>query len=229
MAKCDVIIPVYNAPEYVEMCLFSLLNNTDEKSLGSIYLLDDKSDDITHNMLDNLQKKYKGKIKVIHNKKNVGFIKNVNSGFDLSKEKYVMLLNSDCFIAKHTVEKLMSHMEKNSKIGLICPICSNAANLTLEMFPGFSYMQMDKLLEKKFSGINFDACTVVGNCLMISRDCLTKVGHLDEIYGMGYGDETDDQFQAMSKGFEAKVALDTYVFPKAEVSFNTTNKKRSER
>ncbi len=33
----------------------------------------------------------------------------------------------------------------------------------------------------------------------------------------------------MQKGFEAKVALDTYVFHKAEVSFNTTDKKRSER
>ena len=81
----------------------------------------------------------------------------------------------------------------------------------------------------KFSGINYDACTVVGNCLMISQECISKVGYFDEIYGMGYGDETDYQFQAMSKGFEAKVALDTYVFHKAEMSFNTTNKKRSER
>lgn len=229
MAKCDVIIPVYNAPEYVQMCVFALLNNTDKNSLGTVFLLDDRSNDITANMLDNLQKKYKNRIKVIHNTENLGFIKNVNKGFSLCKEKYVMLLNTDCFIANHTVEKLMNHMEKNEKIGLICPVCSNAANLTLEMYPGFSYMQMDKLLEKKFSGINYDACTVVGNCLMISKKCIDEVGYLDEIYGMGYGDETDYQFKSMQKGFEAKVALDTYVFHKAEVSFNTTDKKRSER
>lgn len=229
MSKCDVIIPVYNAPEYVEMCVFALFNNTKKESLGTVYLLDDNSNEITHNLLDNLAKKYGKKIKLIHNKENVGFIKNVNNGFAMSKEKYVLLLNTDCFIAKNTIEKLMDHMEKNSKIGLICPICSNAANLTLSMYPGFSYMMMDQLLERKFKGENFDACTVVGNCLMISKDCISKVGYLDEIYGMGYGDETDYQFKAMEKGFEAKVAIDTYVFHKAEMSFNTTNKKRSER
>ena len=228
MSKCDVIIPVYNAPEYVDMCVFALFNNTKEEDLGTVFLLDDNSNEITSNLIDNLGKKYSKKVKVIHNKKNVGFIKNVNNGFSMSKEKYVLLLNTDCFVAKNTIGKLMSHMEKNEKIGLICPICSNAANLTLEMYPGFSYMMMDELLEKKFKGINYDACTVVGNCLMISKECIDKVGYFDEIYGMGYGDETDYQFKSMEKGFEAKVALDTYVFHKAEQSFNTSNKKRSE-
>ena len=227
--KCDVIIPVYNAPEYVNFCVYALIKNTKKESLGKIYLLDDCSNNITRNLIDNLKEKYSDLIEVVHNKKNLGFIKNVNNGFKISHEQYVMLLNTDCFVAKNTVGKLMKHMENNKKIGLICPICSNAANLTLPIFDGYSYMMMDDLLERKFEGQNFDACTVVGNCLMISRDCINRVGGLDEIYGMGYGDETDYQFKAMAKGFEAKVAIDTYVFHKAEVSFNTTNKKRSER
>ena len=227
--KCDVIIPVYNAPEYVDFCVFALINNTNESLLGKIYLLDDCSNEITRDLLDNLQVKYGNTVEVIHNENNLGFIKNVNKGLNISKEKYVMLLNTDCFVAKNTVGKLMEHMENDSKIGLICPVCSNAANLTLPIYPGFSYMMMDSLLESKFKGQNFDACTVVGNCLMISRECIETVGGLDEIYGMGYGDETDYQFKAMEKGFTAKVAIDTYVFHKAEVSFNTTNKKRSER
>ena len=227
--KCDVIIPVYNAPEYVNFCVYALIKNTKKESLGKIYLLDDCSNNITRNLIDNLKEKYSDLIEVVHNKKNLGFIKNVNNGFKISHEQYVMLLNTDCFVAKNTVGKLMKHMENNKKIGLICPVCSNAANLTLPIFDGYSYMMMDELLERKFEGQNFDACTVVGNCLMISRDCINRVGGLDEIYGMGYGDETDYQFKAMAKGFEAKVAIDTYVFHKAEVSFNTTNKKRSER
>lgn len=229
MAKCDVIIPVYNAPEYVQICLFALFNNTKKEDLGTVYLLDDKSNDITRNLLDNLGKQYKEYVEVIHNEENLGFVKNVNKGLALSKEKYVLLLNTDCFVANNTIGKLMDHIEKNPKIGLICPMCSNAANLTLKMFPGFSYTMMDKLLEEKFLGQSFDACTVVGNCLMISRDCINKVGYLDEIYGMGYGDETDYQFKAMEAGFEAKAAIDTYVFHKAEQSFNTTNQKRNER
>ena len=228
--KCDVIIPVYNAPDYVEICMFALINNTKQEDIGTIYLMDDNSNEVTHNLLDNLGDMYKDKkVKVVHNKENLGFIKNVNKGFSMCKSDYVMLLNTDCFVANNAVGKLMDHMIKDEQIGLICPICSNAANLTLPIFEGFSYQMMDKLLEEKFSGINYDACTVVGNCLMISKKCIDEVGYLDEIYGMGYGDETDYQFKSMEKGFTAKVALDTYVFHKAEVSFNTTNKKRSER
>ena len=41
----------------------------------------------------------------------------------------------------------MNHMEKDRKIGLISPLSNNAANLSLDMFEGFSYMKMDSLLE----------------------------------------------------------------------------------
>ena len=80
--KCDVIIPVYNAPEYVNFCVYALIKNTKKESLGKIYLLDDCSNNITRNLIDNLKEKYSDLIEVVHNKKNLGFIKNVNNGFN---------------------------------------------------------------------------------------------------------------------------------------------------
>lgn len=233
MKKCDVVIPIYNAPEFVKLCVYAVIHNTNPNKLGKIYLMNDNSNALTCNLLHNLEKKYGDKVQVVTNETNLGFVKNVNKGLSLFMENKesdcVLLLNTDCLLAKNTIEKLMNHIEKNKKIGLICPISSNAANITLDMYPGYSYMMMDQLLEHKFKGMCFDACTVVGNCLMITKKCIQKVGKLDEIYGMGYCEETDYQFQAMSKGFEAKVAIDTYVFHKAEVSFETTNKSRNER
>ncbi len=226
MKKCDVIIPIYNSPEWLNLCVYALIKNTNLDVINEIILVDDCSNDLTKNTIKNLSSKY-DKIKVITQKQNGGFIKTVNKGFEYSKKSdYVLLLNTDCLISKGTIEKMISHMEKDKKIGLICPISSNAANLSLDLFEGFSYTQMNSLLEQKFSGINFDACTVVGNCLMISRDCINKVGYLDEAYGMGYGDETDYQFKAMAKGFKAKVMIDTYVFHKSEVSFGTSKEKQ---
>lgn len=225
MKKCDVIIPVYKSPEWVKLCVYSLFKNTKLDILNKVYLVNDCDDELTINCLNNLASKY-SKIEIITNEENLGFIKTVNKGLKKSSADYVLLLNTDCIVANNTIEKLISHVEKNKNIGLICPISSNAANLTLEMFDGFSYMEMDKLLERKFKGISFDACTVVGNCLMITKDCLKKVGYLDEAYGTGYGEETDYQFKAMEKGFEAKVAIDTYVFHKSEVSFGTSKEKQ---
>ncbi len=223
--QCDVIIPIFNAPNWLKLCVYSLFNNTPKDYLGTVFLLDDCSDDITKNCINNLEKKYHKYVKVINNKKNVGFVKNVNNGLKLSSSKYVLLLNTDCLLSTNTIPKLISHMEKDHKIGLISPLSNNAANLTLNMFDGFNYTQMDALLEKRFKGKIFDACTIVGNCLMISRDCIEKVGFLDEAYGLGYGEETDYQFKAMEKGFSAKVAIDTYVFHKAEASFGISPEK----
>ena len=225
--KCDVIIPVYKAPEWVKLCVYALFANTDQKVLNKVYLINDCDDEFTSNCLNNLKTKYGNKIIIKNNPENLGFVKTVNHGLELSKADCVLLLNSDCLIAKNTITKLMNHLKKDSQIGLICPLASNAANITIPIPDGWNYTQIDSLLEKHFLGKNFDACTVVGNCLMITKECLNKVGKLDEAYGTGYGEETDYQFKAMAKGFTAKIAIDTYVFHKAEASFGNGKKKQA--
>ena len=230
LKKCDILIPIYNAPEWVKLCVYSLIINTSKKYINKIYLLDDNSNFYTKNCLSNLKEKYPDVIEYISNKENLGFVKNCNKGLQLSmKDKNsdcVLLLNSDCLVSKNSVSKLMEHANKNEKVGLICPISSNAANLTFDMLEGFNYNQMNELFEKKFLGMTFDACTVVGNCLLITKKCIEKIGYLDEIFGMGYGEETDYHFRALSYGFEAKVAIDTYVFHKSEASFGTSKEKQ---
>ena len=225
MKKCDIIIPIYNSPEWVKMCVYALYKNTPKEYIGKVILMNDNSDELTCKCLENLKNKYKS-IEVYKNENNLGFIKNVNKGMDNTKEDYILLLNTDCLLSKNTIPKLIEHMEKNNKIGLICPISSNAANLSFDILENYSYMQVNDMFYKNFKGMNFDACTVVGNCLMISRECMEKTGYLDEAYGMGYGDETDYQFKAHKQGFEAKVAIDTYVFHKSEVSFGTSPEKQ---
>ncbi len=228
MKKCDVIIPIYNSPEWVKLCVYALIKNTPKENLGKIILMNDNSDELTCNLIENLKAKYENDYEIVvsKNETNLGFIKNVNRGFDLSTAEYVLLLNTDCMLSKNTIPKLIEHLEKDKKVALICPISSNAANLSLDIFENYSYMQVNEMLEENFKGMTFDACTVVGNCLMITRECIEKVGYLDEAYGMGYGDETDYQFKAHAKGFEAKVAIDTYVFHKSEVSFGTSKEKQ---
>ena len=225
MSKCDIIIPIYNSPEWVKMCVYALYKNTPDEYIGKVILMNDNSDELTCNCIRNLEKKY-SKIEVYKNENNLGFIKNVNRGMDKTTAEYILLLNTDCLVSKNTIPKLIDHMEKNKKIGLICPISSNAANLSYDIPEHYSYMQVNDLFYENFKGMNFDACTVVGNCLMISRECMQKTGYLDEIYGMGYGDETDYQFKAHEQGFEAKVAIDTYVYHKSEVSFGTSPEKQ---
>ena len=226
MKKCDIIVPVYKSPEWVKLCIYALFKNTGDSILNKVYLINDCDDFYTTNCLNNLKEKYGSKIELLQNKQNLGFVKTVNRGLKESKADYVLLLNTDCLVSKDAIEKMINNIKEDPSIGLVCPISSNAANLTFDMFEGFNYSMMNSLFESKFKGMMFDACTVVGNCLLITRDCIDKVGYLDEAYGTGYGEETDYQFKAMAKGFKAKVSIDTYVFHKSEVSFGKSKEKQ---
>lgn len=226
MGKCDVVIPVYKSPDWVSLCVYSVFKNTKDEYLNKVYLINDCDDRLTTNRLKNLSEKYGDKLIVLQNKENLGIIGSTNRGMKESTADYILLLNTDCILTNRAIEKMINNIKDDNSIGMICPISSNAANLTLEMFEGFNYSDMNTLLEDKFSGKIFDACTVVGNCLLITRECVEKTGFLDTAYGLGYGEETDYQFKAMSKGFKAKVCIDTYVFHKSEVSFGTSKEKQ---
>lgn len=217
--KVDVIIPIYNSLDWLKLCVESIFKNTNYDVLGTVYLLDDCSSEETVNYLKEVERKYGNLVKYIRNNKNLGFVKTCNKGLKLSTSSYVLLLNTDCLVSANAIEKMANAMNKDKKIGLLCPISSVAANLSYPIPLGLNFMQVNEVLEKQFSGKTFDACTVVGNCLMISRECINKVGYLDEIFGKGYTEETDYQFKAHEKGFLAKVLIDTYVYHQCRVSF----------
>ena len=217
--KVDVIIPIYNSLDWLKLCVESIFKNTNYDVLGTVYLLDDCSSEETVNYLKEVERKYGNLVKYIRNNKNLGFVKTGNKGLKLSTSSYVLLLNTDCLVSANAIEKMANAMNKDKKIGLLCPISSVAANLSYPIPLGLNFMQVNEVFEKQFSGKTFDACTVVGNCLMISRECINKVGYLDEIFGKGYTEETDYQFKAHEKGFLAKVLIDTYVYHQCRVSF----------
>nr|WP_307990858.1 glycosyltransferase [uncultured Niameybacter sp.] len=216
--KCDIIIPVYNSADWVELCVEAAVKSDISNIIQKIIIVDDCSNVETKETLLKLAKKY-NLLEIITNESNLGFVKTCNKGMKQSKADYIMLLNSDCLLAEDTTSKLINHLIKNRKVGLICPLSNNAANISIPIPLGLNYIQYDKLLGKKFPGQNFNACTIVGNCMIITKECYEAVGGLDEAYGMGYGEETDYQFKAQEKGFSALVAIDTYVFHKSQMSF----------
>lgn len=215
---CDIVIPVYNSPDWLMLCVKAAIMSDKSECIRKIILVDDCSNEDTKKCLKKLNALYYN-IELLENKQNLGFVKTCNKGMKHTVSEYIMLLNSDCLLAEDTTYKLIKHMKHNKEIGLICPLSNNAANLSIDIPKNFNYIKFDKLLEAKFNEKNFPACTIVGNCMIISRACYEKIGGLDESYGMGYGEETDYQFKAAENNFKAIVAIDTFVFHKSQMSF----------
>ena len=221
--KCDIIVPVYNSLDWVKMCIFGIFTNTDFDLIENVFLINDKSDKETSDYLKMISKT-NDKIVLINNRKNLGYLKSCNYAMSISNADFILLLNSDCILSKNAVKKMMDAMKRDKKIGLLCPISTRASNLSFSIVDGANYQSVNRVFEKKFRHKTFDACTVVGNCLMISRECYLKTGNFDEIYEKGYTEETDYQFKAEDMGFKAKILIDTFVFHERRATFGENDK-----
>lgn len=218
--KCDIIVPVYNSPEWLALCIEAAIASDRSEAIGEILLVDDCSGAETKALIDRLCTQYE-RVACIHNEQNLGFVKSCNRGMKLSKSDYIMLLNSDCLLADDTTARLIRTLEKYKEAGLISPLSNNAANLSIQIPPDTNYVQVDRTLAR-LPNERYPACTIVGNCMIITRDCYGAVGGLDEAFGMGYGEETDYQFRAVEAGFDALIAGNVYVFHKSQVSFGNS-------
>ena len=106
MTDISIIVPVYNAEEYLKKCLDSLVNQT-KKELEFI-LINDGSTDKSEEII----KTYKDKrIKYFKNK-NQGIGKTRNFGIEKSSGKYLMFLDSDDYFSNDACEILYKEAEK---------------------------------------------------------------------------------------------------------------------
>ena len=85
MKNIDIIVPIYNAYEFTEECIKSVIRNTDLNK-HTLVLINDKSPDerILPMLLKYKNENADKKIEVLDNKQNMGFVKTVNKGMQYS-------------------------------------------------------------------------------------------------------------------------------------------------
>ncbi len=103
MPKISVIIPIYNAQNYLERCLDSVLNQT-LKDI-EILCIDDCSTDKSLDILNRYEQK-DNRIKVFKNKTNLGESAARNVGLDNATGEYIAFVDNDDKIDLNFYEKL---------------------------------------------------------------------------------------------------------------------------
>lgn len=105
MTKVSVIVPVYNVSKYIDKCIMSILNNT-YKNIEIIAVDDGSSDDSLKKL-----KKYKESIKIYH-KTNGGLSDARNFGLTKATGDFIFFVDSDDYIDKETIEKLINKQKE---------------------------------------------------------------------------------------------------------------------
>jgi GT2 family glycosyltransferase len=116
--KVSIIIVNYNHKYFPRMCVEAI-----EKSVidvpFEIIVVDNNSKDESIHMLRAMEKE--GRIHLIESPENIGYGKGNNLGVKQAKGEYVVISNPDVFVNPDTMKTLLTHLEKNSDIGIIGP------------------------------------------------------------------------------------------------------------
>lgn len=104
----DVIIPVYNVEKYIDRCMESVINQT-YKDL-KVILVDDGSTDRSGAICDEYARRYKNV--TAYHKANGGLSSARNYGIEKSTAEIVTFVDSDDFVHRDYLKRLLIAMEK---------------------------------------------------------------------------------------------------------------------
>jgi len=116
----SLIIPVYNAAQWIERCFISIKKQICENNNIEAIFVDDCSTDNSVEILKNLIKNYNGKIKfnlVKHTEEEKGFAR--DTGIKKSKGDYIYHLDADDEITENALQELTQLAQKYPNIDIV--------------------------------------------------------------------------------------------------------------
>ena len=234
-APIDVIVPVYGGLAATRRCLESVLTNP-QRAAHEVVVVDDRGPEPgIARYLDPLAAA--GRLTLLRNERNLGFVQSVNRGMALHPDRDVVLLNSDTEVANDWLDRLSAAARSAPDIATATPF-SNNATICSYPFEGWNgdvpgalgLAGLDAVFAATLAGRTLDIPTAVGFCMYIRRDCLARIGLFDaERYGRGYGEENDFCMRALKAGWRHVLAADAFVFHEGSVSFGPEKLKLIER
>lgn len=124
-AQVTIVIQAYNRVKKTKKCIETILKYTTGIDF-ELFLIDNGSDDETLQYFQQLDYQKK---KIIHINKNVG---SMLPSFLFSPSdfcRYIAWLPNDVEVTKNWLSNLITVLESDEKIGMVCPVSSNISNL----------------------------------------------------------------------------------------------------
>src|SRR5688572_21147300 len=110
----SIIIVSWNTLEVLKECLKRIAASRDTLE-KEILLVDNGSEDGTAAYV----KEHYPQVVLIESPVNLGFIRANNLAYKNARGKYILMLNSDAFIAAHTLQETVDFMEKTPECGAL--------------------------------------------------------------------------------------------------------------
>lgn len=224
-AGVDVVIVTYNSVRLIDECLTSLLGHPPVRQSMQVWVVDNASRDGTAAHVV----QYYPSVRVLENRRNLGFAGGCNRGIRASTGRYALLLNPDARVCAGTIDTMVSYLEDLPKVGAVGPrmvgldgrvqpSCRSFPTLRAVVLRGTG---LDRLFPNSQSVRRYllsdwdhqqarQVDWVLGGCMLLRRQALDQVGLFDEGFFMYYED-IDWCLRAKRAGWQVHYVPDAQV------------------
>lgn len=219
--KVAISVASYNTKDLTSDCLKSILQ---KKWLSEVevWVVDNAS---TDGSADYIKKNFPT-VHLIENSENMGFAKAHNQIFKKMRASYYLVLNSDTLMEKGVIDRMITFMEQDQKIGVAsCKIVGfddklqpNGGDLPLGLvifnwlfnLESFGFKDNFHRNEVSYYQAPHPVGWVSGNFMMIKRKVLDKIGGFNEKFFM-YFEDAEFCFRACKSGFKVMINPDVSI------------------
>ncbi len=216
MIDLSIIIVNYNVKEFI-LNLVDSVKKAAGKISTEIFIVDNASDD---GSVELISSKFPD-VKLICNKKNVGFGVANNQALQQASGKYLLMINPDTIVREDTFAKMINFFDSNPDAGIAgCKVLNPDGTLQLacrRSFPGpwtsfTKVMGLSRLFPKSkfFARYNltyldenktYEVDAVSGAFMMMRKEVYEKIGGFDPQFFM-YGEDLDLCFRTQKAGYK---------------------------
>ena len=195
----SIMLLTWNAKEITADCLKSIEKQTFKNY--EVVLIENGSTDGSASYL----KKRFPFIKLVENKKNLGYAGGHNSGIKKAQGDYFLILNNDIVLDKDFLKELWKHKNKADILG-VKNYFFDRKNILWAIGSKINKFTMRaRLIANKEKDLgqydNSEVDQAVGSAMLINKKVIDKVNFLDESF-FAYYEETEWQSRAQNAGFE---------------------------
>ncbi len=148
----SILIPIYRASDFIEKCAVSVFSQTFQ-SIEYIFV-DDASPDDSVQKLETILERFpnrKQDVTILRNKQNRGISDSRQRAFDTATGKYFLAMDSDDWIEKEMVEKLVQKAENENSDITYCSYYRTFSNNEIVEKPLFS-LDKKELIKDALNG-----------------------------------------------------------------------------
>lgn len=197
----SILIINWNGKDHLKNCIPSILKSSYKDF--EIIVVDNGSAD---GSIEYLRSNFPF-IKLIRNKKNLGFAKANNQGIEVAKGEFILFLNNDTKVERNFLSILVTRLSEDPKMGACQPKVlhwEKPGKLdsigSFLMSSGFLYHFGFEAKDTKDLDVEIKLFSGKGSCLLVKKKVLEKIGYFDEDF-FAYFEETDLCWRLWLAGF----------------------------